>query len=79
MISERFFQLYQAYFQWDDDEFRFVLDQHAEVYFYSASSLNNSLRIEMSSHSDTLTWLWANQSLLFLIGSLTEEQHIPIL
>jgi hypothetical protein len=25
--------------QWDDDEFRFVLDQHAELDFYSASSL----------------------------------------
>ena len=27
------------YFQWDDDEVRFVLDQHAELDFYSASSL----------------------------------------
>jgi predicted alpha/beta hydrolase len=26
-------------FQWDDDETRFVLDQHAELDFYSASSL----------------------------------------
>ena len=26
-------------FQWDDDEVRFVLDQHAELDFYSASSL----------------------------------------
>ena len=26
-------------FQWDDDEDRFVLDQHAELNFYSASSL----------------------------------------
>jgi hypothetical protein len=25
--------------QWDDDEVRFVLDQHAELDFYSASSL----------------------------------------
>ena len=29
----------QANFQWDDDEIRFVLDQHAELDFYSASSL----------------------------------------
>jgi hypothetical protein len=42
------FQLYhvhdswleQVNFQWDDDEVRFVLDQHAELDFYSASSLN---------------------------------------
>jgi hypothetical protein len=27
------------YFQWDDDEVRFVLDQNAELDFYIASSL----------------------------------------
>ena len=29
----------QVNFQWDDDEIRFVLDQHAEYDFYIASSL----------------------------------------
>jgi hypothetical protein len=29
----------QVNFQWDNDEVRFVLDQHAELDFYSASSL----------------------------------------
>ena len=29
----------QVNFQWDDDEVRFVLDQHAELDFNSASSL----------------------------------------
>jgi hypothetical protein len=29
----------QVNFQWDDDEVPFVLDQHAELDFYSASSL----------------------------------------
>jgi hypothetical protein len=29
----------QVNFQWDDDEVRFVLDQHAKLDFYSASSL----------------------------------------
>jgi hypothetical protein len=29
----------QVNFQWDDDEVRFVPDQHAELDFYSASSL----------------------------------------
>jgi hypothetical protein len=29
----------QVNFQWDDDEVCFVLDQHAEVDFYSDSSL----------------------------------------
>jgi hypothetical protein len=40
----------------------FVLDQH----FYSASSLKNSLQIDMSFHSDTFLWFRANQSLLLL-------------
>jgi len=29
----------QVNLQWDDDEVRFVLDQHAELDFYTASSL----------------------------------------
>ena len=29
----------QVNFQWDDDEVCFVLDQHADLDFYSASSL----------------------------------------
>ena len=29
----------QATFQWDDDEVHFVLDQHAELDFFGASSL----------------------------------------
>ena len=29
----------QVNYQWDDDEIRFVLNQHAELDFYSASSL----------------------------------------
>ena len=29
----------QVNFQWDDDEVHFVLDQHAELDFYSACSL----------------------------------------
>jgi spore coat polysaccharide biosynthesis protein SpsF (cytidylyltransferase family) len=35
------FQLYydENTFQWDDDDVRFGLDQHAELDFYSASSL----------------------------------------
>jgi hypothetical protein len=29
----------QINFQWDDDEVRFVLDEHTELDFYNASSL----------------------------------------
>jgi len=33
----------QVNFQWNDDEVRFVLVQHAELDFYSASSLKQSM------------------------------------
>jgi hypothetical protein len=41
---------------------------------------NNSPRIDISSHSDTLSWFRANQSLLFLLNDacLAEKQQIPI-
>ena len=32
------------YFKWDDDEIPFVLDQHAELDFYSASSQQSAGR-----------------------------------
>jgi hypothetical protein len=42
---------------------------------------NNSARVEMSLHLDTLFWFRANQSLLFLLNDvcLAEKQQIPIL
>ena len=42
---------------------------------------NNSQRVDVSSHSDTLFWFRANQSLLFLLKDafLAEKQQIPIL
>jgi hypothetical protein len=41
---------------------------------------NNSPRVDMSLHSDTLSWIRANQSLLFLLNAvcLAEKQHISI-
>jgi len=42
---------------------------------------NNSPRVDMTPHSDTLSCLRANQSLLFLLNAscLAEKQQIPIL
>jgi hypothetical protein len=42
---------------------------------------NNNPQIDMSSHSDTLSWFWAKQSLLFLLNAacLAEKQQIQIL
>jgi hypothetical protein len=70
----------QVNFQWDDDEVRFLLDQHAELDFYSNSSLKQQSGVDMSLHSDTLFLFRAEQSLLFLLNAagLTEKQQIPI-
>ena len=79
------FQLYHGennlIFNEMDDEVCFVLDQHDELDFSSASSLKQQLRIDLSLHLDTLFWFWANQSLLFLLNAvcLDEKQQIPIL
>jgi hypothetical protein len=32
-----------SYIQWNDDDVHFILDQHVELDFYFASSVNNSL------------------------------------
>ena len=45
----------------------FVLDQHAELDLLSASNWHKSPGVIMSLHSDTLSWLLANQSLLLLL------------
>ena len=41
---------------------------------------NNSSLVDMSLHSDTLTWFWANQYLLLFVKAvcLAEKQQIPI-
>ena len=62
----------QVNFQWDDDEVRFVLDQHAELDFYSASSLKQQ---SVDRHVVPLG------QMLFLLnaGCLAEKQQVPIL
>ena len=70
----------QVNFQSDKDEVRFVLEQHPELDIDSASSLKQQSWVDMSLHSNTLSWFRANQSLLFLLNAacLEENQHIPI-
>jgi hypothetical protein len=60
--------------QWDDDEVCFVLNLHAELDLYSASSLKQQSRIDMWPHSDTLFWFRANQCLLFLFNAAKKQQ-----
>ena len=55
----------QVNFQWDDNDVKFVLDQHAELDFDSAH-WNNSLWVDMSLHSDTLSWFHDNQFFAFI-------------
>jgi hypothetical protein len=67
---------------WDNDEVHFIIDQqHALLYFYCASSLIQQSAGRHVLHSATLSWLWDNQSLHFLLNAicLAEKQLIPIL
>jgi hypothetical protein len=41
----------QVNFQWDDDEVRLVLDQHAKLDFYSTSSLKHDNKKKMCSYN----------------------------
>ena len=67
-------------FSWDDDEVRFVLDQHIELDLIMLAHWNDIPRVDMLLHSDTLFWFRANQSVLLLLSAacLAEKQHIPI-
>ena len=49
----------QVNFQSDDDDVRFILDQHADLDFDSVNSRNNSPRIDMSS---TRTYYFYSES-----------------
>jgi hypothetical protein len=49
----------RIFFQQDDDEVRFVLDQHAELDLYSAGLLKQqSAGRHVTPHSDTLFCIW---------------------
>ena len=63
----------QINFQWNDDEVRLL-----SWIFIVLTHWNNSPRIDMSPHSDTLSRFRANQSSLVLLNAayLAEKQHI---
>ena len=52
-----------------------------DLLFTRSTRWNNSPRVDLSLHSDTLFWFRANKSLLFLLNAvcLAEKQQIPIL
>ena len=81
---EQFFSYIMArtsYIQWNDDDVRFVLDQHAELDFYSASSLNQQSASRHVAPIGHIFWFRVNQSVFFLlnVACLAEKQQIHIL
>ena len=71
--NERFFNYITArtrYIRWNDNDVRFVLDQLALLHLHSEFSLTKqeSLWVDMSLHSEALSWFRANKSLLFLLN-----------
>jgi hypothetical protein len=72
MPTQQFFSYTMA--RWNDDEVRFVLDQHAKLDFYRLANWNNNPQIDMSPHSDTLSWFQPNPSLGFLLTAVCFKQ-----
>jgi len=62
--------------------YAFVQDQHTELdSFIVLAHWNNSPRIVMRLHSDTIKWFPAKQSLLLFLSAacLAEKQQMPLL
>ena len=69
-------------FQWDDDEIRFVLDQHDELDFYSVSSLKQQSvgrRVTLLGHIILIPSQPVFSLFLLNAACLAEKQQIPIL
>ena len=77
------FSAISRYIRWNGDDDCFVLDLHADLDFYSASSLKyNNPRVDVSLQSDTLfQFRPMNQWLLLFLNDacLMEKQQIPVL
>jgi hypothetical protein len=68
-------QLYN--FQWDDDEVRFVLDQHVWLDFYSASSLKQQFADRHVAPLGYIILIPSQPVLLINAVYLAEKQQIP--
>ena len=71
----------QVNFQWDDDEVRFVLEQHAELDFYNASSLKQQSAGRHVAPLGHIILIPNQPVVLFLLNDacLAVKQQIPIL
>jgi len=67
----------QVNFQWHDDEIRFVLDQHAELDFHSASSLKQQSAGRHVAPLGHIILIPSQPVLLFLLSAacLAEKQQ----
>jgi hypothetical protein len=75
-VSDRWFNtkstICELYFQWDDDEIRFVLDKHASLDIYTGSVISR----KQQSVDRHVAPLWhispipSNQSLIILINAV---------
>ena len=76
LINARLAMERTSYIRWNCNGVRFILDQHTELYFYSAGSLKQHSTL----HFDTITRFRAIQYLLFLLSFayIVGKQHIPI-
>jgi hypothetical protein len=78
-----YFTMYKIDFNFDCEIVIFRIFNELMTYRFSWSLIalaHWSNRNQMLPHSDTLSWFWANQSLLFLFNAacLAEKQQIPI-
>jgi hypothetical protein len=49
-----------SYIRWDDDDVHLVQDQHAKLDLYTASSQKQQQHVDMTLHSDKLSWFQTN-------------------
>jgi hypothetical protein len=66
-------------FQWDDNEVHFVLDQHAQLDFYSASSLKQQSAGRHVAPLGHIILVLSQPVFLRNAACLAEKQQIPIL
>ena len=72
----------QFSFHWDDDGAYFVLGKGVYLGFILLAQWNESSKVVMSIHKDTLLSLWVNQSLPLLCNAVCQarkqHKHVPV-
>jgi hypothetical protein len=58
-----------SYFQWSDEEVRFVLELHGDLNLYSDSSLKQQSADKHVAPSETFSWFRANQPFYLMLDA----------